>query len=127
VLCDDSMLRCLCESPSRTQTLPQQFSVVKARHAGAVSLVVGGIGIMNITLVSVAERTREIGLRLSVGARSAAILQQFLTEAVVLSTSGGAIGAIVGIGGALSSQRSGIGLPPYRRRPLRSRWSSRRS
>lgn len=65
----------------------------------AVSLVVGGIGIMNIMMVSVTERTREIGLRMAVGARARVILRQFLTESIVLSTAGGVIGVCVGLAG----------------------------
>ena len=65
----------------------------------SISLIVGGIGIMNIMLVSVTERTREIGIRIAVGAKSREILLQFLIESLILSLIGGVLGIAIGIGG----------------------------
>jgi putative ABC transport system permease protein len=93
---DDFMVRTLEEMASVLTSTTNTMTWLLAAVA-AVSLVVGGIGIMNIMLVSVTERTREIGLRLAVGARDVDVLLQFLVEAIVLSAVGGGLGIVAGV------------------------------
>jgi putative ABC transport system permease protein len=92
---DDFMARTMDEIASVREQATQTMTALLAGIAG-VSLLVGGIGIMNIMLVSVTERTREIGLRMAIGARGRDVLLQFLVEAVVLSAFGGSIGIALG-------------------------------
>ncbi len=103
---DDFIVRSQAEIRELQESITGSLSMLLVGIA-AVSLIVGGIGVMNIMLVSVTERTREIGIRMAIGAREADILTQFLVEALVLTTVGGltgtsiAFGATVGIGKAL--------------------------
>ncbi|MDB6166693.1 MAG: hypothetical protein JWQ83_1833 [Lacunisphaera sp.] len=94
---DDFVVRNQAEIAAAATATSQTLTLLLAAIAG-VSLVVGGIGIMNIMLVSVTERTREIGIRMAVGAHGSDVLLQFLIEAVILSSMGGFIGILLGIG-----------------------------
>jgi putative ABC transport system permease protein len=94
---DDFEIRTQQELSSMLNSTTDLMTTLLACIAG-ISLVVGGIGIMNIMYVSVTERTREIGLRMSVGARGMDILSQFLIEAILISITGGIIGVIFGCG-----------------------------
>lgn len=98
---DDFTIRSMQELSSMMTTTTDLMTVLLAAVAG-ISLLVGGIGIMNIMYVSVTERTREIGLRMSIGAKGIDILAQFLIESILISVTGGLIGVLFGIGAALA-------------------------
>ena len=106
---DDFTVRSL-EEMSSVLTMATKVLTILLACIGGISLLVGGIGIMNIMYVSVTERTREIGLRMSIGAKGRHILFQFLIESIIISVSGGIIGVGLGIGVSLVL-RSLLGWP----------------
>ncbi|WP_298553027.1 ABC transporter permease [uncultured Parabacteroides sp.] len=97
---DDFTIRSQQELSTMLTSTTDMMTVLLAAVAG-ISLLVGGIGIMNIMYVSVTERTREIGLRMSIGAKGIDILAQFLIESILISVTGGLIGVVFGVGAAL--------------------------
>jgi putative ABC transport system permease protein len=102
---DDFSVRTLEEMTNVLTSTTSTMTWLLASVA-AVSLIVGGIGVMNIMLVSVTERTREIGLRLSVGARKRDVLRQFLVESLTLSLAGGFTGIVLGIAASFGVSRA---------------------
>lgn len=106
---EDFTVRSL-EEMSSVLTMATKVLTILLACIGGISLLVGGIGIMNIMYVSVTERTREIGLRMSIGAKGRHILFQFLIESIIISVSGGIIGVALGVGAALAL-RSLLGWP----------------
>lgn len=108
---DDFSVRSQEELSSMMTSTTDMMTKLLACIAG-ISLVVGGIGIMNIMYVSVTERTREIGLRMSVGARGIDILSQFLIEAILISVTGGLIGVVLGVGASYALEFI-LGWPIY--------------
>ena len=98
---DDFTVRNMTDIAEAANETSKTMTILLACIAG-VSLLVGGIGIMNIMLVSVTERTREIGIRMAIGARSSAVRSQFLIESIVLSLTGGTVGIILGIAFSLA-------------------------
>jgi len=111
---DDFRVRDLRAAAARITSITDILTILLAAIAG-VSLLVGGIGIMNMMLVSVTERTHEIGIRLAIGARSSDVLWQFLVEAILLSSAGGAAGVglgLLGSWGATSALKLGYAVVP---------------
>lgn len=96
---DDFRMRAQMDIMQTAQSITGVFSVLLG-STSAISLLVGGIGIMNIMLVSVTERTREIGVRKALGAKYNQILSQFVTEAILISLTGGILGILLGVGGS---------------------------
>jgi len=96
---DDFTVRNQSDLTDAAQSTTEVMTLLLAAIA-SISLLVGGIGIMNIMLVSVTERTREIGIRMSIGARGSDVMTQFLVESTVLSAAGGLLGLLLGLGGA---------------------------